>query len=392
MEQLNKNVMAIRTQLYQFFHNAAAYLSRRGLIHATPVMFSPEVSEVGEPLFQDSLNIQILNNYNWFKNVSMLEFLSGVGRYARVNDMLARDSVKSRLFPTNGSIAGISFTEFSYQLMQAHDFSVLHKDKQCSVQLGGSDQMGNIMAGIDLIRRQRAAQADSTANPNMREEPAYGLTLPLLTTASGAKFGKSAGNAVWISSSLLSDFDFYQYFMRSADVDVERYLLSLTLLPIEKIEQIMAEHAQDRSKRIAQRWLASEMTELVRGEKALQKATLATNVLFNTDLQSLTLDQVEFAFENDPRLVYLKEPVEDVIQLATETKLVASRSMYLHYFYTNKFTGETRRFIQQKSGLYLNNKSVTDVHAKVSQDELLQGRFIVMRAGRSNHKIIVFPH
>lgn len=222
----------------------------------------------------------------------------------------------------------MSFTEFSYQLMQAHDFSVLHKERECSVQVGGSDQMGNIMAGIDLIRRQKAAQHTKKADNNMREDPAYGLTLPLLTTSTGAKFGKSAGNAVWISQTMLSDFDFYQYFVRSADTDVERYLFALTLLSKEEIQEILSKHAENKAKRFAQVRLAEEMTELVRGEDALERARLATETLFGTDVQSLTLEQVEFAFKNDDRLVHVPRESTDILRLAADVKLVSSRSTF----------------------------------------------------------------
>ncbi|WFD22178.1 tyrosine--tRNA ligase [Malassezia equina] len=316
-QQLEKNVSSIRSQIYQFFHNAVAYLQRRGRIHATPAPFSAtRNSTEAEPLFLDTIDLKLINNLDWFRNVSALHFLAEVGRFARVNEMMARES------------SGMSFTEFSYQLMQAHDFSLLHKERECSVQVGGSDQMGNIMAGIDLIRRQKAAQHTKKADNNMREDPAYGLTLPLLTTSTGAKFGKSAGNAVWISQTMLSDFDFYQYFVRSADADVERYLFALTLLSKEEIQEILSKHAENKAKRFAQVRLAEEMTELVRGEDALQRARLATETLFGTDVQSLTLEQVEFAFKNDNRLVRVPRESTDILRLAADVKLVSSRSTF----------------------------------------------------------------
>ena len=367
--------------MYQFFHNAAAYLARRNLLCAKPHDFiSKGCHAQDEPLFQDTLDVQLINNLDWFRHIHFLDFLSSVGRFARVNDMLARDSVKSRLTSQNGATtSGLSFTEFSYQLMQAYDFSHLHDKKACSVQLGGSDQMGNIMAGIDLIRRQRAEQEKGAANdPSMRADPAYGLTLPLLTTASGAKFGKSAGNAVWVSRSMLSDLDFYQYFVRSSDADVERYLLSLTLMSHEEIAQVMAQHVDDKSKRFAQTRLADEMTELVRGHEACQRAQLATKLLFNTDVQGLTLDQVTFAFQDDPRLVYLDEEPSGIAALAADIGLLPSRS-------------EARRLVQKGGGLYVNGVQVTDVHAKLERQHMIQDRIIVMRAGKSNHKIVVCP-
>ncbi|WFD07288.1 tyrosine--tRNA ligase [Malassezia vespertilionis] len=324
-EQLQQNVAGIRAQMIQFFHNAAKYLERRGkIVPEASILADAAEDRAGNPLFRRGMDIRILDNLSWFQNVSFLEFLRRVGRFARVNDMVARDSVKTRLGPVDGAersdAPGLSFTEFAYQLMQAHDFSVLHDNPwRCSVQVGGSDQMGNISAGIDLIRRQRAA---NNPKSTMKDDPAYGLTIPLLTTESGAKFGKSAGNAVWISSEKCSDLDFYQYFIRSADADVARYLRSLTLLSQSEIEEILEEHAKDKSKRIAQTCLAEEMTELVRGDDALQRAQLATQILFSIKVRDLTLDQVRFAFDKDPRLMkravcYL---VEDFMSMEYKSK------------------------------------------------------------------------
>lgn len=317
--------------MYQFFHNAAAYLQRRGVKASKANAYHVQASDgpTGEHLFASGLDVRIVNNISWLQPVKLIDFLSNVGRYARVNDMLARDSVKNRLTTPGeeaNSAPGLSFTEFSYQLMQAYDFSILHqKPYDCSVQIGGSDQMGNISAGIDLIRRQKAAKGD-----DIREDPAYGLTLPLLTTANGSKFGKSAGNAVWISPGLLSDMDFYQYFLRSSDADVERFLRCLTLMPTEHVTQVLEEHNQDRSKRVAQKALAAEMIELVRGEKALQRARVATKVLFGTRLEELQVNEVLFAFENDPRLIHLDRQVlgSEVLGLVVHTGLASSKSSY----------------------------------------------------------------
>ena len=211
----------------------------------------------------------------------------------------------------------------------------------------------------------------------MRQDPAYGLTLPLLTTASGAKFGKSAGNAVWISRDMLSDLDFYQYFVRSADTNVERYLRSLTLLPANEIDLVMSEHDGDKSKRVAQIRLAEEMTELVRGKEALRRAQVATQVLFATDVRTLTLRQVQFAFADDPRLVYAsRELLGDVLRVATESKLVSSRS-------------EARRLVQQ-GGLHVNGSAWRNTQEPLTDAELLDGCFLVLRAGRTNHRVVVF--
>ena len=383
--QLAKNVASIRAQMYQFFHNAAAYLERRGLRESQANQYTGDakVGPTGEHLFTSGLDVRLVNNISWLQPVSLIEFLTNVGRYARVNDMMARDSVKNRLTPaeSEGSSApGLSFTEFTYQLLQAYDFSVLHREPyHCSLQIGGSDQMGNISAGIDLIRRQEASKG-----ADIREDPAYGLTLPLLTTANGAKLGKSAGNAVWISPELLSDMDFYQYFLRSADADVERFLRSLTLLPTQRIDEVLAEHDKDRSKRLAQETLAAEMTELVRGDTALQRARVATKVLFGTRLNDLRAGDVIFAFENDARLVHMPRQVlgSEIIGVAADAGLSASKSACQ----TNP--GEARR-LQKGGGLYLNGAPVADVRQTLSESDLLDSRFFVLRAGKQNHRIVV---
>ncbi|WFD26432.1 tyrosine--tRNA ligase [Malassezia nana] len=176
---------------------------------------------------------------------------------------------------------------------------------------------------------------------------------------------------------MLSDFDFYQYFLRSADADVERYLLALTLLSHDEIQEILKQHNTHKAKRIAQTRLAEEVTELVRGEEALRRARVATQTLFGMDVHSLSLEQVQFAFMNDPRLVYVPRGNVDILRLAADVKLVASRS-------------EARRLVQQGGGLYVNNTPVRDVNAQLDDSCLLDHRFVVMRAGRSNHKIVVF--
>lgn len=176
--------------------------------------------------------MKVLNNKSWLGKLSLLEFLSTTGKISNIGPMLARDSVKNRL------AKGISFTEFTYQLLQAADFQHLFSEHDCTVQIGGSDQWGNITAGVELIRR--VFSSEST------QDKAFGLTLPLLTTSSGDKFGKSAGNAVWLNSSLTSVFDFYQFWLKVTDMDVEKYLKLLTLVPLETISQIMEQQRVSR--------------------------------------------------------------------------------------------------------------------------------------------------
>lgn len=257
-EELAHNVAGITAQVERFFERGIEYASKKGY------------GQIGG---SSGKEVTVVNNYDWFKDVSFLDFLRDVGKLARVNTMLAREryvaaavfannSVKSRL----DSESGISFTEFSYQLLQAHDFATLYKTHACRVQIGGSDQWGNIVAGIDLIKRQRAKEErDITERPT---EPAFGLTIPLLTTSTGEKFGKSAGNAVWLDTARTSVSDFYQFFFRTQDADVGKYLNLLTLVPSQNIAEALRAHEKTPRERFAQRLLAREVTELVHGRKS----------------------------------------------------------------------------------------------------------------------------
>lgn len=352
--ELARNVDGITSQVNTFFQRATEYLERRspvkldkankqktdqtGTLERTPMQkaaaqftnitetenasdqaMNASVSAPGSQSFsgiqvaEESSpisNVFVINNEAFYKNINVLSFLRDVGTLARVGTMLARDSVKSRLQLTSASSTtqsstGLSFTEFSYQLLQAYDFSVLHGAPwYCTVQLGGSDQMGNIMAGVDLIRRQKSIQEKEQEEQDKDGDdiPAYGLTLPLLTTASGAKFGKSAGNAVWLSKEKCSDYDLYQFFYRSRDDEVELYLKTLTMVSLEMVDSIMRAHQEDPSARRAQKILASEVTELIRGKEAVKRAQAATRVLFETQLEGLQAKEVEDAFQNDSRL------------------------------------------------------------------------------------------
>lgn len=396
-ETLEENARKITAQVHDFVAMAGDLLARQQ--QASAGAFDTLTALVD--------HVQVVNNVDWYRSMNILSFLRDVGKMARISTMLARDSVKSRMEPaavartakTSGDEApggggnkasstaptGLSFTEFSYQLLQAYDFSVLHDEPwHCSIQLGGSDQMGNIMAGVDLIRRQRAqgegeGHIDTAPEAADGSMPAYGLTLPLLTTSTGAKFGKSAGNAVWLDRGKCSHYDFYQYFYRARDDEVQTYLKALTLLPLEAIETIMRQHEQEPSRRHAQVQLASHVTELVRGRAALDAATTATRVLFGTDLAGLSTEAVEAAFEADPRLQ--RRPASsivghDVARVAADVGIVTSR-------------GEARRAIQG-GGLYLNGATVRDAAYRLGADDVLPGtRLVMLRRGRTDHRIVV---
>lgn len=374
IETLNHNVERITQQVQQFFQKAKEY----GSAH--------HVKDLTDNSLED--RITVVNNATWYQGVGILDFLREVGKHARITSMLARDSVKSRLQPDKDGHRqdGLSFTEFSYQLLQAYDFSVLNKQPWgCTVQLGGSDQMGNIMAGVDLIRRQKALTTSET-EANIEEDeiakdqqlPAYGLTLPLLTTASGAKFGKSAGNAVWLDSEKCSHYDFFQYFYRARDDEVGLYLKTLTLLPLEEVESILHAHDQDKSKRHAQRALAEHLTELIRGSKALQDAQVATKVLFETELSGLTTEMVCNAFANDERLKTMKS--EEVIGI--------DLSRLLSQIGLNKTRSEAKRAISN-GGVYINNVPIRDQSQTLSPSDYIQGtNIIILRFGRTQHVIL----
>ena len=213
--------------------------------------------------------VEMVSNYDWTKDVSILDFLRDVGKHVTVNQMVARDSVKTRM----DSEHGISYTEFSYMLLQAFDYWWLHTNKACELQVGGSDQWGNIAQGVDLIRRRE-------------QNHVHALTWPLITRADGQKFGKSVSGAVWLDPERTSPYEFHQYWMNTDDRDVERFLLQLTLLPVEEIQSIMAEHAEAAHERKAQQRLADAVTELIHGADAVASATLAASVMFGSVVPS----------------------------------------------------------------------------------------------------------
>jgi tyrosyl-tRNA synthetase len=430
--ELDHNVNRITAQIHDFCSKAGKLLLRRQMIHykelvgtdqaeqgdqlaeSTPMQEAADIGNVeqGETISEMAmnetvsaassqpasdyrsrtsgtkalLNVTVVNNQSWYQDMNVLSFLRDVGKYGRVGTMLGRDSVKSRMHPSESSSAsvGLSFTEFSYQLLQAYDFSILHGAPwNCTVQLGGSDQMGNIMAGVDLIRKQKNVTQDKQQQQVEEKEtdesaPAYGLTLPLLTTSSGAKFGKSAGNAVWLSSEKCSDYDFYQFFYRSRDDEVEMYLKTLTMLPIETINDIMHAQQADPSARRAQKILANEVTELVRGRKSVKRAEAASRILFEVHLQGLDAADVLEAFHGDSRLQHIEGGKcigVDLRQVAVEVGLTKTKS-------------EAKRFIAS-GGFYINNVPVKNANRILQQSDLIcKGRIVVLRIGKTEHRIV----
>ncbi|KAI0819996.1 hypothetical protein BC628DRAFT_1399822 [Trametes gibbosa] len=353
-ETIAHNVEQLTAGIILFFERTMNYAKRRIPQSSTPI---------------HPPNVQ--NNLNWLKDLNLLEFLRTVGFHSRVNTMLARESVQARLT----SQQGISFTEFTYQLLQAYDFLTLHRRYGCTIQIGGSDQWGNIIGGIELIGRANSAPG---ATHDGVAEKGFGLTTPLLTTASGQKFGKSAGNAVSLNEKDTSVYDFYQFFLRTSDGDVGRYLKMFSLLPEVEIEEIMRSHNESPEARVAQQKLAEEVTELVHGVDGVERAQLATKLLYDREIATAKTEDVLAALSGNPVLhVCDASQVLDVplIKLAATFHLAASNSA-------------ARQLVSAK-GLYLNNSPVTDVYQRLSSADLVDGRLAFMRAGSQKQAVVV---
>ncbi|KAJ1830387.1 tyrosyl-tRNA synthetase [Coemansia sp. RSA 2711] len=362
---LARNVAGIEAQLERFFARGTEYASTR-IADLDPSTLQP---------------VRVLHNADWYRGIGVLEFLGTVGRHARIGAMLARDSVKSRLQTPQG----ISFTEFSYQLLQAYDFWYLYHHHGCRIQLGGSDQWGNIIAGTDLIHRLPGAQPLPMASRSLDDgDGAFGLTIPLLTTASGEKFGKSAGNAIWLDETRTSPFDIYQFFVKTADSDVERFLKMFTLLPLSRIARVVEEHRDAPENFAAQKLLAAETTELIHGKEGVQQALCATEVLFGSrkslGLQQFTGHDFASAFIRDPRMVSLDRSAvvgKSIDEIAVLLDSCRSKS-------------EAARLVRG-GGLYWNNRPVTDskwVPEAERGDFVGGGTIGILRTGKTNCRLL----
>ncbi|MFC0005200.1 tyrosine--tRNA ligase [Micromonospora siamensis] len=291
---------------------------------------------------------RLVNNLDWTGQMSVVEFLRDVGKHFPVNKMLAREVVKARLE------SGISFTEFSYQLLQANDFFELHRRHGCQLQYGGSDQWGNITAGVDYVRRRGAG-------------PVQAFTTPLVTRADGTKFGKTEGGAVWLDPEMTSPYAFYQFWVNADDRDVTRYLRYFSFRSREELEELEKDTAERPQARLAQRALAEELTTLVHGEREMAQAVAASQALFGRgSLEELSPETLRAAL-TEAGLVHLTE-LPDVAGLLKESGLVPSMK-------------EARRVITE-GGAYVNNTRVTEVDATVSPADLLHGRYLVLRRGK----------
>ncbi|KAI5356276.1 PREDICTED: tyrosine--tRNA ligase [Prunus dulcis] len=306
--------------------------------------------------------ISILNNYEWWKEVRLLEFLKDVGRYARVGSMIAKESVKKRL----ESEQGMSYTEFTYQLLQGYDFLYLFQNEGINVQIGGSDQWGNITAGTELIRKILRADA-----------AAYGLTFPLLLKSDGTKFGKSEDGAVWLSPSMLSPYKFYQYLFSVPDADVVRFLKILTFMDMDEIKQLENEmKGPGYLPNTVQRRLAEEVTRFVHGQDGLDEALKATEALRPGADTKLDWKTIQAISEDVPSCSFPYNQVLDLslVDLSVSSGLLDSKSA-------------ARRLLKQ-GGLYLNNSRVDNENKRVEPQDIVDGKLLLLSAGKKN-KVLV---
>ena len=309
---------------------------------------------------------ELVNNYDWTRDLTLIEFLRDTGKHATVNQMAAKHSVRSRM----ESETGISFTEFTYMLLQAYDYWWLHTNLQCELQIGGSDQWGNITAGVDLIRRRSGVQV-------------HGLTWPLLTRSDGAKFGKTAEGAVWLDPERTSPYRFHQYFVQVPDEDVERSLRQFTMLPVAEIAEVVEAHRRDPGRREAQRTLANEVTSLVHGPAAAVAAEEAAGILFGSPVG----DMDEAAFE----VVAAEVPTSNVSLTPDDGFDAASNSFDLVELLAStglaSSKGDARRGLSEGS-VYVNNERVSGDAPMVAADRLLHSRYLLLRRGKRRHHLL----
>lgn len=313
--------------------------------------------------FEGPRGAMLLDNADWLGELKLIEFLRDTGKHFTVNQMVARDSVRPRLEDPE---RWISFTEFTYMLLQAYDFLALYDRQQCVLQMGGSDQWGNIVSGCDLIRRRR-------------EGVAHGLTVPLLTKADGSKFGKTETGNVWLDPARTSPYQFYQFWLNTADQDLGRYLRTFTFLSMSAIAELEEEMARAPQARTAQRTLAAEITDLVHGAAARQRSEATTAVLFGGgDWRELSAEQLSEAFAGSPRSELERSHLGTAE--ASLTALVASAGLM-------PSRGQARKAIVS-GAIYVNNQRVADAEHVVAADQLLAGRFLVLRRGKKVYHIV----
>ncbi|RKN79020.1 tyrosine--tRNA ligase [Paenibacillus ginsengarvi] len=300
---------------------------------------------------------RLVSNYDWLAPLDAISFLRDVGKHFTVNYMLGKDSVDSRL------ANGISFTEFSYMILQAYDFYRLNKEHNCSLQLGGSDQWGNITAGLDLIGK-------------MGGEGAYGITMPLVTKSDGKKFGKSESGAIWLDRSKTSAYQFYQFWINTDDNDVVKFLKYFTFLSREQIAKLEAEVKERPEKRAAQRELAREVTRIVHGQEAVESAEKITEALFSGDVTSLSEQELVEALQDMPTTVLEDGAETGLIDLLVAAKAAPSRR-------------QAKQDIES-GAVYVNGERMSGIDTVIGAGHRLHGRYVVLRRGKKNYYLVRF--
>lgn len=309
--------------------------------------------------FDGPRGAQIVNNHDWIAPISFIDFLRDVGKSFRIGEMLGKESVRARI----NSEVGISYTEFSYMLLQAYDFRHLYETEDCEVQCGGADQWGNITAGMEFIRKTIGKSA-------------FGLTFPLITTATGEKLGKTAQGAVWLSAEKTPVYEFYQYWVRAEDRDAERFLKLFTLLDLDEIAAIVAEHATNPGARSAQKRLAWEVTCFVHGEEEARKARDASEALYGgSAVEKMTDEQLRGLFADAPSIeAKLDGEGTPLLDVLVDAGLAASKK-------------EARKLLQQ-GGLYLNNEPVPEEKRTLTRADLASESMLILRAGKKRYCLV----
>lgn len=311
---------------------------------------------------------EMVNNYDWMKNFSFLEFIRDVGKHITVNYMMAKDSVKKRL--SGESQQGMSFTEFSYQLVQGYDFLNLYREKNCKLQLGGSDQWGNITTGTELIRRTLGGEA-------------YALTCPLITKADGGKFGKTESGNVWLDPRYTSPYKFYQFWLNVSDADAEKYIKIFTELSREEVEALVEQQKADPGLRPLQKRLAEEVTVMVHSRQDYEAAVEASQILFSNKagdiLRRIDEDTLLAVMEGVPRFEIERADIEAGIKLAD---LLTDKAPV----FPSK--GEMRK-MTQGGGVSVNKEKISDPYAPASTDMLLDGKYILVQRGKKNYYLLI---
>ncbi len=346
-QQLERNIEGISEQIDRVLGRAAE-------MH--PETLGADEESVGQG------DVPLLNNADWMRDKTYIEFLRDVGKHFRVNQMTAKESVRARLEERE---QGISYTEFSYMVLQAYDFLHLYEQENCQLQIGGSDQWGNITAGTDLVRRKLGDEV-------------FGITAPLITSASGEKLGKTGDETIWLDPDRTSPYEFYQYWVRRRDEDVPQLLRMFTFLPREEVEEMIGKIERDENRGEVQEKLAWEVTALVHGPDEADFAVKASDVLFGEPIEGMSDEELEQIFADVPSTTIDRNRLEgegiEIRDLFVETELQSSR-------------GDAKRLIRQ-GGAYLNNEKVEDLRYMVTADDLASETMLVVRSGKKNYHLV----